>query len=112
MGPCFFLPEHLFCPSHGKTCWNMSTNIVSLKICLLGNLKLHGHFDIVFLSVNRSGLGMSSSTHHRIYKALGHLHGPWCKQSLRKWEETKAIQVTNDADLNSKSIVNSAGIFN
>ena len=36
LGPCLFLPNHLFCLSHRKTRWTMSVNYVSLKTCLLG----------------------------------------------------------------------------
>jgi hypothetical protein len=46
------------------------------------DLELHGHSDISFLYVNRSGPGMSSTTDLIFYKALGRLHGPWCKQPL------------------------------
>ena len=42
-GPCLFLLEHLFCLSHRKTCWTMSMDNVGLKICLFGDLELHGH---------------------------------------------------------------------
>ena len=48
--------------------WNMS----------FGDLKLHGHSDIFFFGVNRSGLRTSSIANHTFYKALGWLHGPWC----------------------------------
>ena len=47
-----------------------------------GDLEIHGHSDIVFLGVNRSGLGTSSTGNHIFYRALGRLHGPWCKQPL------------------------------
>ena len=47
-----------------------------------GDLELHGHSDIFFLGVNRSGPGTNSTTNHRFYMALGQLHGPWCKQPL------------------------------
>ena len=36
-----------------------------------------------FLGVNRSGPGMSSTTNHKIYMALGQRHGPWCKEPLK-----------------------------
>ena len=35
MGPCLFLLDYLFCLSHRKTGWTMSTGNVGLKICLL-----------------------------------------------------------------------------
>ena len=35
MGPCLFLPEHLFCLSHCKTRWTMSTNNAGLKTRIL-----------------------------------------------------------------------------
>ena len=48
-----------------------------------GDLKLHGHFDSFFyLGVNQSGPRTSSTTDHKFYRALGQLHGPWCKQPL------------------------------
>ena len=37
---------------------------------------------MVFLGVNRSGLGTSSTTNYKFYRAVGQCHGPWCKQSL------------------------------
>ena len=37
---------------------------------------------IFFLSVNQNDPGMSLTTNHKFYKALGQLHGPWCKQPL------------------------------
>jgi hypothetical protein len=36
MGPCLFLPEHLFCLSHPKTHWPMSMDNVGLQICFSG----------------------------------------------------------------------------
>ena len=36
MGPHHFLPDHLFCLSHRKTRWTISTDYVGLKLCLLG----------------------------------------------------------------------------
>ena len=48
----------------------------------LGDLELHGHSDKFFLGVNQSGHGMSSTTNHKVYMALGQLHGPWCKHPL------------------------------
>ena len=38
MGTCLFQLEHLFCLSHHKTCWSMSVDTISLKICLLETL--------------------------------------------------------------------------
>ena len=43
-----------------------------------GDLELHGHFEIFFLGVNRSGPKTSSTTNHKFYRALGQLQGPWC----------------------------------
>jgi hypothetical protein len=78
---CLCLPYHLFCLSHRKICWIMLVDNVGLKICLLRDLELHGHFDVFFyLSVNGSGPGTSSTTNHKFYEALGQLHGPRCKQ--------------------------------
>lgn len=31
--------------------------------------------------VNQSDPGASSTTDHKLYRALGRLHGPWCKQN-------------------------------
>ena len=83
MGPYLFLLEHLFClflPPQNPLdhisgyCrpWNMS----------FGDLELHGHFDHFFLRVNWSGSRTSATNNHIFYKALGRLHGPWCKQPL------------------------------
>jgi hypothetical protein len=43
-----------------------------------GDLDLHGHFDILFLGVNRSGRvpGTSSAAHQRSYNALVHSVNP------------------------------------
>ena len=46
------------------------------------DLELHGHYDIFFLGVNQNGPKTSSIANHIFYKALGQLHGPWCKQPL------------------------------
>ena len=51
-----------------------------------GDLELHGHSNIFFLGVKRSGPRMSSTTNHR---ALGRLHVPWYKQPLRLEEGRK-----------------------
>ena len=49
-----------------------------------GDLELHGHSSIFFLiGVNGRGPMTSSTTNHEFYRALGRLHGPWCKRSLR-----------------------------
>ena len=79
--PAFFLLEHLFCLSHRKTRWTMSLDNVGLKICLLGYSDSMVTLTF-FLGVNRSGPRMSSTTNHKIYRALGQLQGPWCKQIL------------------------------
>ena len=81
MGLYFFLLDHLFCLSHCKTHWSMSTNCVGLKTCLLGT-SIYMVTMTFFLGVSRSGLGTSSTTNYFSYKALGWLHGPWCKQPL------------------------------
>ena len=36
MGSYLFLPQHLFCLTHHKTCWTMLMDNVGLKTCLLG----------------------------------------------------------------------------
>ena len=36
MGPCLFLPKHLFCLPRHKTQWTMLVDSARLKICLLG----------------------------------------------------------------------------
>ena len=60
-----------------------------------GDLKLHGHSDIFFLGVNWSGHGTNSTTSGKFYKALGHLHGPWCKQPLCKSKVQLASLIGN-----------------
>ena len=84
MGPCHFLPEHLFCLSHHKTRWTMSVDNVGLKIGFLGDLELHDHSNIFFLGVNRSGLKTNSIANQRLYRTLGRVEqpittftGPW-----------------------------------
>ena len=47
-----------------------------------GDLELHGHSNIFFLGVNRSGRTTNSTANPKFYRALGQLHGPWCKQPL------------------------------
>jgi hypothetical protein len=87
VGPCLFLLEHLFCLSHHKTHWTMLVNNADLAICLLETLNFM--ITLTFsLGVNRSGPGTSSTTNHKFYKALGWLHGPWCKQPLRATSHT------------------------
>ena len=68
MGPCFFLPYHLFCLYHRKTRWTMLVDYVGLKTCLLGTSTFMITF---FLGVNQNDLGTSSTTKQRSYKALG-----------------------------------------
>ena len=77
MGPCLFLPEHLFYLSHRKTYWTMSMDNVGLKICLLGT-----SYFMITLGVNQSDPKTSVTTNHKFYKTLGQLHGPWCKKPL------------------------------
>ena len=36
-----------------------------------GDLELHGHYDIIFLGVNRSGPETSSTTNHEFLQGLG-----------------------------------------
>ena len=40
MGPCHFLPEHLFCLFHSKPRWSISMDNVDLQIYLLGTSNL------------------------------------------------------------------------
>ena len=47
-----------------------------------GDIKLHGHSNMVFLDVNQSKPEASLTTNHKFYRALGILRGPWCKQPL------------------------------
>jgi hypothetical protein len=79
MGSCFLLRDRLFCLSHCKPRWTMSVDSVGLKICLFGDLELHGHSDIFPHGVNQSALGTSSTTNRKFYMGLGQLHAPWCK---------------------------------
>jgi hypothetical protein len=78
--PSFILLEHIFCLSHHKTRWTMLEDNVGLKICLLGTSNFMvtlTFFPWCKLKWSR----MSSTTHHLFHKALGRLHGPWCKQT-------------------------------
>ena len=69
-------------PQH-KTRWTMSVDNVGLKICLLETLDFMVTLTfIVFLDVIWNGPKMSLTSNHRFYRALGRLHGPWCKRSL------------------------------
>ena len=63
-----------------------------------GHLELHDYFDIFFLGVNQSGLGTSSIANHKFYKALGQLHGPWCKhpQDTNTWLEWTTLVAFKD----------------
>ena len=87
MGPCLFLPTHLLCLSHHKTPWTMLVDNVGLKICPLGTSNSRPwplkHF--FSLGVNRSAPKTSSTTYHKVYMALGRLHGAWGKHALSPW---------------------------
>jgi len=76
MGPCHFLPEHLFYLSHRKICWTMSVDIVGLKNVFWG-FRTPWSLSHVFLGVNQHGPMTNSTTNHIFYKAMGRLHGPW-----------------------------------
>ena len=53
----------------------------SVKICLMGISS--SMVTMTFpISVNQNGPDTSSTTNHRFYRALGRIHGPWCKQTL------------------------------
>ena len=60
----------------------MVVDNVGLKICLVETSNSTVTLTFVFLGVNRSGRGTSSTTNHRSYMAWGQLHGLWCKQPL------------------------------
>ena len=47
-----------------------------------GDLKLHGHFDNLYLGVHQSGPETSSTANHIFYRALGGHHDPYFKQPL------------------------------
>ena len=55
MGPCLFLPEHLFRLSHCKTHWTMSTNNACLKTRILETYNSMVTLTSFFLGVNQSG---------------------------------------------------------
>jgi hypothetical protein len=81
MGPCVFLPEHLFCLSHCKTCRTMSKDNVGLKLCLLGTS--NSMVTLIFFpwcepKWSRDKLNNQS----QILQGLGMTHGPCCKQPL------------------------------
>jgi hypothetical protein len=72
-----------FASPQRKTRWTMSVDNVGLKICLLETLDFMVTLTfIVFLDVIQNGPKTSSTTNHEFYRALGRLHGPWCKRSL------------------------------
>ena len=50
---------------------------------------------LFFLGVNRSGPKTSSIANHKFYKALGRLHGHWCKQPLNTINGVDEIKVHN-----------------
>ena len=60
----------------------MSMDNVGIEYMPFGDLKLHGHSDIFLLAVNQSHPRTSSIANHRFYRALGRLHGLWCKQHV------------------------------
>ena len=68
-GPLPFLPKHLFCLSHRKNSLDCVVDNVGLKISLLGtsNSMVTLAFYFIFLGVNRSRPGMSS-TNHKFYR--------------------------------------------
>ena len=63
----------------------MSVDDVGLQICLLGTSNFMVTLTFFFRDINWSGPGTSSTTNHKFYRALGWLHGPWCK--LLKWNK-------------------------
>ena len=79
-GPLPFSTRTPLLPLPLQAHWTITLDNVGLKIYFLET----SHFDIFFfpLGVNQSGPGMSSTTNHIFCKALGWLHGPWCKQPL------------------------------
>ena len=81
MGPCLFLPEHLFYLSHCKARWTMSVDNVGLQTCLLGTSNSMVTLTI-FLGVNQTDPRTSSTSNHKFYRAWERLHGPWCKQPI------------------------------
>ena len=48
-----------------------------------GDLELHGRSDIFSLALIKVVQGRVQLPITDFYKALGQLHGPWCKQPLR-----------------------------
>ena len=57
---------HLFCRSHRKTCWTMIVDNARPQVGDFGDFKFHDHsYIFLLLDVNRSGPGMSSTTHQR-----------------------------------------------
>ena len=70
MGPCLFLPEHLFCLSHYKIRWTLLVDNVGLKICLLGDLELQSRFDIFPLVQTEVDSG-------RVQQPITYFTKPW-----------------------------------
>ena len=69
-------------PLPPQTCWIMIVDNVGLKICFWGPWTPWSLLTF-FPWINQSSPGRSSITNHKFYKALGWLHGPWCKRPLR-----------------------------
>ena len=81
MGPCLFLPEHLFCFSHCKNRWTMLVDNVGLIICLLGTS--NSMITMTFLPWCKLKWSQDEfNSQSQILQGLGWLHGPWCKQPL------------------------------
>ena len=90
MGPCPFLPDHLFSTPTAKPIGPYQWIMWALKYVFWGPQTLWSLWHY-FLGVNWSGPKASSKTNQRFYRALGQLHGPWCKQPLTQITETTKI---------------------
>ena len=60
----------------------------------LGDLELHGYSHIFSLGVNQSGPWDEFNKQVQNLKALGWLHGPWCKKPL-KATQNMVVSATN-----------------
>ena len=81
MGPCFFLLQHSFASPITKPRWTMSMDKVGLKICPLGTSNAMVTLPL-FPWCKPKWSQDNSTSNHKFYRALGQLHGPWCKQPI------------------------------
>ena len=87
-GPMIFLPYHLFCLSHPKTCWTVLVDNVGLQICLLGTLT-----SIITLTFFPRCKPKQSLDKFNNQSQILQVHGSQCEQPLRKDNIGKPTQI-------------------